>query len=65
MVPVRCTGITNPTEAFADLRPFREGLIAMQGRVRPFGPDYLILSAVTMALDTAAYYFTREPAFSL
>lgn len=65
MVPVRYTGITNPTEAFADLRPFREGLIAMQGRVRPFGPDYLILSAVTKALDTAAYYFTREPAFSL
>ena len=63
MVPVRYTGITNPTEAFAALRPFREGLIAMQGRVRPFGPDYLILSAVTKALDTAAYHFTREPDF--
>ena len=35
----------------------------MQRHVRPFGPDYLILSAVTKALDTAAYHFTSEPDF--
>lgn len=35
----------------------------MQGRVRPFGPDYLILDAVKTALDTAAYHFTSEPDF--
>lgn len=63
MVPVRYTGITNPHEAFARLKPFREAVIRMQGTVRPFGPDYLILAAVTKALDTAAYHFTREPDF--
>lgn len=35
----------------------------MQGKVRPFSPDFLILSAVTKALDTAAYHFTHEPDF--
>ncbi len=63
MVPVRYTGVTNPARAFAELRPFREAILRMQGRVRPFGPDYLILAAVTKALDTAAYHFTREHDF--
>ena len=63
MVVVRYTGIINPVDAFKELRPLREKIRAMQGRVRPFGPDYLILSAVTKALDTAAYHFTREPDF--
>ena len=63
MVVVRYTGVTDPLKAFAELRPLREQIIAMQGRVRPFGPDFLILSAVTKALDTAAYHFTREPDF--
>jgi hypothetical protein len=56
-------GVVNPRGAFEALAPFREKLIAMQGRVRPFGPDYLILDAVKKALDTAAYHFTREPSF--
>jgi hypothetical protein len=63
MVPVRYTGIANPTQAFAELRPLRQRLIDMQGKLRPFGPDYLILDAVKLALDTAAYHFTREPGF--
>ncbi len=63
MVPVRYTGVTDPKTAFAELRPFRAQLIAPQGRVRPFGPDYLILDAVRKALDTAAYHFTSEPDF--
>ena len=63
MVPVRYTGVANPHDAFAGLRPFREALIRMQGTVRPFGPDYLILEAVKKALETAAYHFTREPDF--
>ena len=63
MVVVRYTGVSDPQQQFAELRPFRERVLAMQSRVRPFGPDYLILSAVTKALDTAAYHFTREPDF--
>ena len=56
-------GVTNPRGAFEELKPLREKLIAMQGRVRPFGPDYLVLEAVKKALETAAYHFTREPSF--
>jgi hypothetical protein len=59
----RYVGITSPKDAFAELRPLRQRIIAMQGRVRPFGPDYLILDAVKKALDTAAYHFTSEPDF--
>jgi hypothetical protein len=36
----------------------------MEQSHRPFGPDYLILSAVLKALDTADYHFTREPSFN-
>ena len=63
MVQVRRTGIVSPKAAFDDLRPLRDRLIKMQQAYRPFGPDYLILSAVTKALDTAAYHFTSEPDF--
>ena len=63
MVQVRYTGLVSPKLAFDEMRPLRERLIRMQGRCRPFGPDYLILSAVTKALDTAAYHFTHEPDF--
>jgi len=63
MVPVRYPGVTSPMEAFAELRPLRARIIALQGRVRPFGPDYLILDAVRKSLDTAAYHFTHEPDF--
>lgn len=63
MVQVRYTGITNARDAFESLRPFRARLMELQSRVRPFGPDFLILDAVRKALDTAAYHFTREPEF--
>jgi hypothetical protein len=63
MVKMNYVGITDPHRAFADLKPFRDRLIAMQGRLRPFHADYLILGAVQKALDTAAYHFTREPDF--
>jgi hypothetical protein len=45
------------------LRPYRKELLDLQSRHRPFGPDYLIISAAVKALDTAAYHFTREPDF--
>ena len=63
MIQVRYTGLPSPKTAFDELRPFRERLIRMQGAYRPFSPDYLILSAIVKALDTAAYHFTREPDF--
>ncbi|HEY2178612.1 MAG TPA: hypothetical protein VGH15_08515 [Caulobacteraceae bacterium] len=63
MVPVRYTGIANPHDAFARLKPFRDDIIRMQGKLRPFATDYLILDALKKALDTAAYHFTREPDF--
>ncbi len=63
MIQVRYTGLPSPKTAFDELRPFRERLIRMQGTYRPFSPDYLILSAIVKALDTAAYHFTREPDF--
>ncbi|HXV00950.1 MAG TPA: hypothetical protein VG166_10670 [Caulobacteraceae bacterium] len=63
VVPVRYTGIPNPGEAFGRLKPFRDEIIRMQGKLRPFATDYLILDALKKALDTAAYHFTREPDF--
>jgi hypothetical protein len=58
MVQVRYLGIGNPKAAFARLKPLRDEIM-----LRPFGTDYLILDALTKALDTAAYHFTREPDF--
>jgi hypothetical protein len=63
MVVVKYPGVLDPRRAFEALRPFRRAIGVMQDRCRPFGSDYLILSAVVKALDTAAYHFTREPDF--
>lgn len=63
MVKVHYSGLPNPKAAFDDLRPFRQALLTMEHAHRPFGPDYLILSAVTKALDTAAFHFTGDPTF--
>ena len=63
LVPVRYPGIADPAQAFARLAPFREEIIRLQTRLRPFATDYLILDALKKALDTAAYHFTHEPDF--
>ena len=63
MVRVRYNGLSNATEAFGALKPLREAITRMQGRYRPFGPDYLILDAVKKALDTAAFHFTSDHEF--
>lgn len=60
---MRYTGLTDARALFEDLRPLYARLLAMQGRLRPFGPDYLVLEAALKALTTAAYHFTREPDF--
>ena len=59
----RYVGLGDAKAAFGELRALRERMLGMQASVRPFGPDYLVLSAVVKALDTAAYHFTREPDF--
>lgn len=63
MVRQRYLGLSDPHKAFEELKPLRAALIRMQARCRPFGPDYLVLSAATKALDTAAFHFTRDPNF--
>jgi len=63
MVRMRYVGLVVPKAAFSELAPLRSKLLAMQNSYRPFGPDYLILSAVVKALDSAAYHFTGEPDF--
>ncbi|MEO8115591.1 MAG: hypothetical protein ABI655_14485 [Phenylobacterium sp.] len=63
MVAIRYPGVVEARQAFDALRPYRRELIRLQSRCRPFGPDYLILSAAAKALDTAAYHFTGEPDF--
>lgn len=60
---VRYTGLNDPHVVFEELRPLHGRLVAMQGRLRPFGSDYLVLEAALKALTTAAYHFTREPDF--
>jgi hypothetical protein len=63
MVRMRYPGLTDAKAAFDALRPLRAQILRLQAQCRPFGPDYLVLSAVTKALDTAAYHFTGEPEF--
>lgn len=55
--------LIDPVAAFHDLRPLHSRLVAMQGRLRPFGTDYLILEAALAGLATAAEHFTGQPDF--
>jgi hypothetical protein len=63
MVQVRRGGLSDAKRSFEELRPYRERLIAMMNRCRPFQADFLILHAAQKALDAAAHYFTGEPDF--
>ena len=63
MVRMRYPGIHDPRAAFEALKPFRQAILELEMRCRPFGPDYLVLMAAKDALDTAAYHFTRDPNF--
>lgn len=49
--------------AFQALSPYAERLLALRGRCRPFGRDYLALDIARQGLETAAYHFTREAHF--
>jgi hypothetical protein len=63
MTPVRYPGLQDATAQFEALRPYHDALIRMQTRVKPLGPDYLILNAAQKALATACYHFTGDPYF--
>ena len=63
MVYVRRKGVADPKPYFERLRGFRDGIVELQNRYRPFGPDFLILEAVKKALDTAAHHFTGDATF--
>jgi hypothetical protein len=63
MVKMTYVGVSDAKRQFEALRPLHKDLMQMQMKCRPFGPDYLILSAATTALHTAAYHFTGEPDF--
>ena len=63
LVKVRYLGVSDPKAAFEALRPYRERLISLQDRCRPFHTDFLILHAAQKALDAAAHYFTGDPNF--
>jgi hypothetical protein len=49
--------------AFEGLAPYNQQLHALMYRCRPFGRDYLALDVARLSLDTAAFHFTRVPAF--
>ena len=63
MVRQRYLGVRDPRAAFEALRPFDKALLEMMVQVKPYGPEYMVLSAVRKTLETAAYHFTREPNF--
>ncbi|THD74361.1 MAG: hypothetical protein E7812_18740 [Phenylobacterium sp.] len=53
----------NPRAEFEALKPAFDTIIKLQTTVRPYGPDYIILTAVTKAMGTAAFHFLRDPNF--
>jgi hypothetical protein len=63
MARVRYLGIGDAKIAFDKLRPYRERLLEMQDKCRPFHADFLMLHAAQKALDAAAHYFTGDPQF--
>jgi hypothetical protein len=63
MVKRNYVGLGDPRAHFETLGEYRQKLLEMRKKYRPFGTDFLILDAAIKALDTAAYHFTREPDF--
>lgn len=58
-MPARRThGLADPVAEFEALRPYVQQLRALQGRCRPFGPEYLALAIPLEALEEAARHFT-------
>lgn len=63
MTKVGYPGVRDAKAAFEALRDYRNALIKMQIKCRPTSADYMVLLAAKQALDTAAFHFTRNPAF--
>src|SRR5277367_569487 len=45
MVHVRRHGLSDPRAVFDELRPYRERLVMLMGKCRPFQADFLMLHA--------------------
>jgi hypothetical protein len=56
-------GLSDPVTFFESLRPARQACIEQLRSLRPFGPDYHMLSVVISGLDAAAEYFTKRRSF--
>lgn len=63
MVARRYVGIGLPAVEFEKMRPWREQILEMQSRVRPFGPEYHQLEALKRQLETTADHFTGQRGF--
>ncbi len=61
MIQRRYSGVSDPRGEFERLRPAVERLEAMRLNCKPFGQDYLILTAARDGLVTAAFHFTHDP----
>jgi hypothetical protein len=53
----------NPRAELEAMKPAFNAAIRMMTRLKPFGPDYLVLHAVTSAMNTAAFHFLKDPHF--
>jgi hypothetical protein len=53
MVRVRYGGLNDPKGACLALKPYRDRLIELGARFRPFGPEYRALDQAVSALDDA------------
>lgn len=63
MVARRYAGIVNPEAEFAKMKVWREQILEMQDKVRPFGPEYHQLEALKRQLETTADHFTGQKGF--
>lgn len=57
------SGLRDPCAFFEALRPARQACVDQLRNLRPYGPDYHMLSTIIAALDVGAEYFTKQRCF--
>lgn len=62
MTRVTYTGLIDPAREFEALRPAYNVTVRMMMKCRPSSADYLVLLAVTDAMNAAAAHFMPQPA---
>ena len=63
MVARRYVGIGLPVAEFEKMRPWRDHILELQSKVRPFGAEYHQLEALKRQLETTADHFTGQRGF--